>query len=921
MPSPSGSTSRSGSAFLLGLAATLAVAAGHLGGLGERAELIALDLCFQHAPFAPPNEQVLHVDIDDDSLTELGEWPWPREVLAGIIDTLHTCGAKRVALDIILPDPQKLRYVSATGDVYSGDTSAVFGAASPRPVLDDAILAEVMRRAGNVFVPMYLDFDAPAADGPLACKVRGFLARRPTASLDDVLKAVLPQRDKDVYDDAFEQVRRAYLNCRAEAALIRRVPPMELANGGFARQGRVVPPLVTFAASCGRTGFVTRKTDVDGAVRQMPLLGRSGRQVYPQFALTIAAELLAQGHGGLERITAEKDRLRLRFADGAEQQVPVDSDGCMLINWVKRSGPRATRRIPASAVLAVWQARKRLENNHNLARLMALELAVSFGQAELLDSYARVAKAYRRRMELEIQRYRAKLFSPANVPSLPAALLKEEKKAEADISRQTAVMMKDFDFYVQGMDKADPTRRKVERIRRRLEQIPAENRQINQQIQRIQRRLRGIVAGKVCLVGSNATGAADFVPTPVGKTTPGVDVHANVINTIVSGAFVRRAGVAANLLAIILAGALLSAVAARRPIMLQALPLMIVLSGGYVIANALVAFKLLHTSLAMVSPLTAMLASFVVVSAYRQLTEERAKRRIRGMFAHALSPALVDRLIDDPTLANLGGQKRVLSCFFSDLAGFTPLAERLGEQRTVQLLNRYFDRVTELLQDRHGGYLNKFLGDGVFAFFGAPVPQEDHARRALTAALDYLREVHSLNESLDRQQLGDTRLSVRIGIATGEVMVGNCGSTHRMDYTAIGDPVNLASRLESANKYFGTGILIDGASWASAGNDEFLVRSLGRLRVVGKVEPTDVYHLADYRAEAPAEVQRAFEQFARAVTHFQRRDFAAAGEIFQKLTEADPADRAAQVYLQLCRTYQASPPAKDWTATIELTEK
>ena len=157
---------------------------------------------------------------------------------------------------------------------------------------------------------------------------------------------------------------------------------------------------------------------------------------------------------------------------------------------------------------------------------------------------------------------------------------------------------------------------------------------------------------------------------------------------------------------------------------------------AYAAFNASVVFGVMNCWLAVWHPLMAMVAGFAMVTAYRQLTEERAKRRIRALFAHAMSPALVDRLLEDPSVARLGGERRVVTCFFSDMAGFTSLSERLGEQGTVSLLNRYFDRMTDVIQNRNGGYLNKFLGDGLFVFFGAPVFQDDHPARAIRAAID-----------------------------------------------------------------------------------------------------------------------------------------------------------------------------------------
>ena len=434
-------------------------------------------------------------------------------------------------------------------------------------------------------------------------------------------------------------------------------------------------------------------------------------------------------------------------------------------------------------------------------------------------------------------------------------------------------------------------------------------------------RLRERVQGRICLIGSTATGAADFVPTPISERMPGVKVHGNILNTILSGVFVTKAPSVVDILVILLAGTSVSLLAATRPV-LQSTPLAVLLGVAYTAFNVLVVFHLWSAWLVLVAPLSAMLGSFLVVTAYRQLTEERAKRQIRGLFAHAMSPALVDRLIEDPSLARLGGEKRGVSCIFSGLAGFTTLSEKLGEQRTVQLLNHYFDHMTEVIQDRCGGYLNKFLGDGLLVFFGAPVFQDDHTARAIHAAVDCQQGVIELNEELAEESDYPPKLACRIGIATGEVMVGNCGSTTRMDYTAIGDTINLASRLESANKQFGTWVLVAGETWRQADQaDEYLARPMGKIIVVGKREPVEVWNVLDLACDADDEQKRACDDFARAIELYQQRKFAAAAELFETAEKAMPHDKAAGIYMSLCRTYLDSPPPDDWIGALELTEK
>ena len=250
----------------------------------------------------------------------------------------------------------------------------------------------------------------------------------------------------------------------------------------------------------------------------------------------------------------------------------------------------------------------------------------------------------------------------------------------------------------------------------------------------------------------------------------------------------------------------------------------------------------------------------------------------------------------DPQLANLGGQQRKLSCLFSDLAGFTPLSQSLGPRETVKLLNRYFDCVTEVIQTRFGGYINKFLGDGIFALFGAPVTQPDHARRAVLSAVEYILAIQKFN-----QEMVSAEVRVRIGITTGQAMVGNCGSTTRMDYTAIGDCINLSSRLESANKYFRTHILIEAETWKQSRLEhELLVRPLGLVQITGVAKPVWIIHVAGYLHQH-ADLVEPYARFSRGIEVLYQKHYAEAVEIFQQVQNDLAGDFPASVFLAMAR--------------------
>lgn len=915
----------------MGLAATAMVAAGHLFGLADRAELMALDFRFRHFSRTEASDDVVVVAIDDRSLKELERWPWPRQRLAGLVEVLEQAGARAVGLDIILPEPQPTRFVSELWDPRIPQAAETLKQYPPLPVFDDLILAETLARHGNIAVPMHID---PNARGLTAAElaIRRVLTTRPAVPADRL-------RDELGASAADEKsFSRDYLAARSLAALARFGIEPDRVGDYPVRRGTIVPPLFLFAEGTRGTGFVTFVPDRDGTMRRIPLLTQADRKVYPQFAVALAAELLGWRRKGLEQIAADRSGVSLRFGDGTRRDVPVDAGGNMLINWAERfSTAGLPHHVSAFSVGAIWRDRQDLEATDLWellchADLVKLAYQIQPDDEELNDlCFERLPRAVttwnasrRQRVERRFQQYRAVLFEPD--PAKLARLGKEvaaagdaEQEARKQLRSLCQGTLRELPRWMAAAAPSDPSRQEMEALRKMVaERIPADRRALRERIEEATAQLRRSVAGRLVLVGSTATGAADFVPTPLEPRMPGVMVHANIINTVASGAFVTGAPWAVNLAAILLAGGLVAAMGARMSI-LRAGPLALLLAAAYGAANLWIAFAVAGCWLVLVSPIAAMISSFLGVTAYRQFTEEREKRRIRSQFAHALTPALVDLLLADPS--QLQPRRRTLSCFFSDLTSFTPLAERLGEQETIALLRRYFDRMTDVIQHRYGGYLNKFLGDGILGFFGAPVPLEDHAVRALAAAAACLEEVARLNRDLARE-LGDrVSLSCRVGISSGPVMFGDCGSTDRPDYSAIGDYVNLASRLETANKQFGTRILVDEQAWRQGDDGSLLARPLGKLLVVGKAEPIRAWNVVGPMAQATPQMRGAAADFAQAVELFAERRFAQAAELFEAIPAHLPGDKASGFFLALCRQYEAAPPPEGWDGAVRLTEK
>jgi adenylate cyclase len=290
---------------------------------------------------------------------------------------------------------------------------------------------------------------------------------------------------------------------------------------------------------------------------------------------------------------------------------------------------------------------------------------------------------------------------------------------------------------------------------------------------------------------------------------------------------------------------------------------------------------------------------------------------VKKTFKRYVAASVVDELILDPTKANLGGERKELTIFFSDLSGFTTLSETMPPDTLVGLLNEYLGAMTEAIFAQEGT-LDKYVGDAIVAFWGAPISRQDDALRACRTGLLNLKTLMGLWPDWERRGL--PKLKVRIGIHSGPVVVGNIGSDVQMNYTVIGDTANTASRLEGANKLYGTHILI-GESTRSAAGDAIVTREIDRITVMGKSAGIRIYELLGLKGEVAGEELEAAQMFEAALAQYRRMawDDAVAG--FEEVIRALGADQASAVFLRRIESLRRNPPPAGWDGGFTMTEK
>jgi adenylate cyclase len=418
-------------------------------------------------------------------------------------------------------------------------------------------------------------------------------------------------------------------------------------------------------------------------------------------------------------------------------------------------------------------------------------------------------------------------------------------------------------------------------------------------------------SGKVVLIGGSAPGLLDLRPSPLNPKSPGTEIQAAALDNLLRHDFVRFPAPAASF-ALLLVFCLLTGVGATHLRRVVHIVLFLVVCLALPAAAALLAMASGYWQ-RFVAPEFGVLASFIGAAIVNYNTEGKQRRFIKNAFRYYLSPAVIEQVLNDPSRLRLGGEKRDISSFFSDVAGFTSISESLKPEELVNLLNAFLSEMTGIILDT-GGTLDKYEGDAIIAFWNAPLDQPDHGLRACRAALRCQKRLEDMQADL--QARFGKGLRMRVGVNTGPAVVGNMGSANRFDYTAMGDTINLASRLEGACKQYGVPILIGEETFARV-KDAVVCREVDTIRVVGKSKPVRVYEALGEKGEIPADRAARLDVFHRALERYKNKEWTAALPLFEGLGDDSP----ARLYAGRCRNLIAQPPGPEWDGVFELKQK
>ncbi|MBI3773488.1 MAG: adenylate/guanylate cyclase domain-containing protein [Gammaproteobacteria bacterium] len=425
-----------------------------------------------------------------------------------------------------------------------------------------------------------------------------------------------------------------------------------------------------------------------------------------------------------------------------------------------------------------------------------------------------------------------------------------------------------------------------------------------------------MLEGAIVLIGSTAVGIADLVATPVENIYPGVEIHATMIKAILDNHFPTEPSWAdgANLSATLIVGIILTLLLP----LLSPVWLLIISSG---IASGIVWFNFWlwqekGLALALAWPLLLILALAALSMTYGFIRENRKRVQLKNVFGQYVPPQLVETMSQNPEAYSFEGESREMTVLFADIRGFTTLSESLSPNDLRKLLNRYFTAMTEIIF-KHQGTIDKYVGDMIMAFWGAPVNDSDHAKHAIEAALEMLAKTDELKPQLLAD--GFPEINIGIGLNTGMMNVGDMGSSYRRAYTVLGDNVNLASRLEGLTKYYGAGLVVGERTRETA--DNFVFRQLDQVKVKGKTSGVKVFQPICSQQAASIELISELQHYNEALSAYYQRNWEQAQNLFGELHQSHPQIHLYELYLERIEHLKKRNPGPEWDGVYERREK
>jgi adenylate cyclase len=882
------------------------------------------DLFLRTIPSLTESNSVLLVNVDDDAIEYGGVFPWTRDLYADAIIFLREMGARSVVFDLSFLDPSTARvdpeylyknlprYLDDGFYRISENTGSYIDAfASGQLTASDAEAAkETIRRDNNEIrnqLGVNIEYVARDMDAYLAEALKFF---------GDSYLTLTMVSENDIIGDE----KTYYMDPETLAWLKENIALKNIRADNDTRTPQrlgIWPALRRLLVNAKGAGFVNADVDPDGYRRRIHLVLKHEDKYYSHLMLSGMNEMLGNPDIEVDNSTITLKNAHIK-GEVRDIKIPRAEDGSVLIKWPKKQFSEYNTMSILNLIMYPRLEREMAKN---------LQLMAESNFFNYWDEEGSPAEKYNNADYVKEILYQGK----DNEEGVSFDLYLEFRQAYLDATEKW--LNGGYEERILADVEGDP---EIRDFVRALFQTAREQ---FSELLRIRGETEKQTGGAVCIVGVDATSMTDLGLITFQERYPNVGTYSAIANMILAEEFLDDAPWYFSFCIALLLTTALAFFVKRLDTgksVLAGMIAMILSAGAF-----LLYFILTRRYLGLIVPLAAVILTFLVLTGLNFFSTIREKAFIRSAFSHYLSPTVIDQIIADPSKLNLGGQNLVMTAIFTDVRGFSTISEKLSAPALVELLNLYLTKMSNIVLQNQGT-IDKYEGDAIIAFFGAPVHYPDHAARACRSAIQMKKAEADFNLALKEKPISPDQMSprfketysagmdwhtligdiyTRIGINTGDMVVGNMGTPDKMDYTIMGNAVNLAARLEGVNKQYSTGGILLSEYTRDDLNDEFLLRSLDRVRVVGINTPLRLYELLAFRAGAPEELLDLSAAWEKAVKVYEAKDFIQAEYLFKEIAVQNPSDLTAKFYISRCENYKNTPPPDEWDGVNNLTQK
>lgn len=863
------------------------------------------DLMLRIRPGVAQDERLLIVDIDDLTITNINMYPLSRDIFADGIVLMKEFNPYWGVLDIEFVDrsPSGINlsvmnkkipdeFSRTFSDIRVNQESFFQSLVEGRFPLEEAapVIQQLSEFTNSEEQRLYSEVQKIARDNDeyLGLALQYFGNTTATVNMMDEKDPTISDDHRKYTEDNFTLGNKLIIDKEG-------FDPFSIAE-------EIKPSIMKIISRSTTAGFPRVKIDSDGVRRRVDLIYQNDGNYYGQLGFMTYWNMM-----GRPTMTTDGDSLHLK---GEEINIPLTQDGRMLIHWPKANYIDSFRHISFYALYRHDNLFNDLFFNlEQIEQEGLLGYPYYSGEINIMEYY-RELELLKEQFVLAGDGSAAKDYRDAR------DFLLGEVSSFLNGDGETMIL-EDVESLSQYDDLTEDEIYKIEQLNSFIPDVFSASRGTLEILLSLRKDLDSAINGSIAVLGYSGTSTTDIGVNPFEEGYMNVGLYTSVINTLIQRNFLQdMAWWISALVTLVMAMVTTLVVFRLKPGFGVAAGVFFTLL-SFILPALFFYFNGMYINI--LPPILATFVAFLATVIINLFNESKEKGFIRGAFSHYLSMDVISELIDDPSRLALGGEERELTAIFTDVKGFSTISEKLTPTELVTLLNIYLTEMSDIILEEKGT-IDKYEGDAIISFFGAPVHVPNHAQKACVAAMRMKNAEAALSKKLLEDGKTPSPIVTRIGVNTGPMVVGNMGTSKKMDYTIMGSDVNLAARLEGVNKQYGTQILISGATKKYIGR-EFVTRELDKVRVVGIQRPVTIHELCNFRADITEDDKKGYAHYDRGQELFRGKKWAEAEEEFGKVLNFLPGDGPAKVFIKRCKQYNKKSPKADWDGVYNLVKK